>query len=119
MSAAHRYVFYCAIFLYVVYNCFWVAGTMFSFGRNDTKGELIFVILTFLADIPIFWWTKTNVKLGSLSLLIILIASMWLAKSHRVLNEFTMLCWYGPKLVTWLASVWAGRPGGRVLSQVG
>jgi hypothetical protein len=86
MRAVQRYVFYSAIFLYAVYNCFWLVGTMFSYGKNDTKGELLFVVLTFLADIPVLWWIKTNVKLGSLCLLVILIASLWLGESHQVLN---------------------------------
>lgn len=113
MRAVQRYVFYSAIFLYAVYNCFWLVGTMFSYGKNDTKGELLFVVLTFLADIPVLWWIKTNVKLGSLCLLIILIASLWLGESHRVLNWFTLLYWYSPKLVPWLAAVWAGSPRAR------
>jgi hypothetical protein len=118
MRGVQRYVFYCVIFLYAVYNCCWLAGTMFSFGRNDTKGELVYVVLTFLVDIPVLWWTKANARLGSLCLLAILIASMSLAESHRVLNGFTLLYWYGPKLVPWLTAVWAGRPERQVLPQV-
>ncbi|HEY7210208.1 MAG TPA: hypothetical protein VH477_08040, partial [Bryobacteraceae bacterium] len=86
-------------------------------GKNDTKGELIFVILTFLADIPGLWWTKSNIKLGSIWLLVVLIASMWLAESHGVLNGFTLRFWYGPKFVAWLAAVWTGRRRRHVLSQ--
>jgi hypothetical protein len=118
MRAAQRYVFYCVIPLYAAYNCFWVTGTMFSFGKSDTKGELIFVVLTFLADIPVLWWTRTNVKLGSIFTLVILIASVWLAESHGVLNGITLLYWYGPKLVPWLVAVWAGRPERQVVPRV-
>jgi hypothetical protein len=109
MRAIRGYFFYGAIFLYAAYNFCWLVGTMFSFGKNDTQKELVYFVLTFVADIPVLWWLKRNVKLGGALFAVLLLTSMWLAKSEHVLNGVTFLYWYSPKVVPLLAAVWANR----------
>jgi hypothetical protein len=109
MRIPHKRLFHFMMFLYAGYNCFWIVGTMFSFGKNDTRRELIYFVLTFVLDIPVLWWTKKRLRLGSFCLLLILVSSLWLAESLRILNLFTVLFWYSPKLVPWLTAVWPRR----------
>lgn len=118
MRAIARYAFYGAMCLYTLYNCFWIAGTMFSFGRNDDQGELIFVALTFSADIPILWWAAKSIRAGSLCLIVIVIVSMCLARSEHILNGFTLLYWYCPKLLAWLTAAWAAMAAQSVRSSI-
>jgi hypothetical protein len=110
MRAIRNYVFYGTMVLYALYNSFWITGTMFSFGKNDTRAELILFTLIFVADVPVFLWAKANIGYGSLCFIAVLTLSLYLARSEHVLNRFTALYWYGPKLIPWLATAWAFDP---------
>ena len=47
--------FICSMFLYIAYNLLWLIGLSFSFGKNDAWTEVLYFVLTFFADIPIFF----------------------------------------------------------------
>jgi hypothetical protein len=101
MKIGLRFAFYGALVLYAAYNVMWLIGTTFSFGRNDSRTELVFFLVTFPADIPVMWLIRKKPLIGAAALLILLGTGMALAKSleFQAMNSFTTLWWYAPKLI--------------------
>ncbi|MGA2896813.1 MAG: hypothetical protein ABSE27_04370 [Acidobacteriaceae bacterium] len=93
--------------IYSAYNLLWLAGTMFSYGKNDTPSEALFFCLTFLADIPAFFVITRKLRPGLILFCLLLAFSFALAASQHILNSFSLLYWYAPKLVPLSIAVWA------------
>jgi hypothetical protein len=101
MKIGLRLAFYGALVLYGVYNVMWLIGTTFSFGRNDSRSELVFFLITFPADVPLMWLIWKRPMIGGAALLILLGTGMALGRAigFDALNSFTVLWWYSPKLI--------------------
>ena len=95
--------------LYAACNTLWLAGTMFSYGKNDTPREAVFITLTFLADIPVFFVIARKPRFGLSMFSLLLAASLTLAASQHVLNSFGLLYWYAPKLVPLVIAAWVSK----------
>jgi hypothetical protein len=111
VGAALKSVFYGTLVVYAIYNFLWLIGTTFSWGRNDTLSELMLLLFLFTADLPVMWWITRNPKLGVGTLVAIFTTTLYLAKSEKILNGFTIGFWYGPKLVIILIALlfWRSR----------
>lgn len=93
--------------LYAAYDLFWLTGATFSYGKNDTLREPSFFLLTFPADVPAFVISARRLRLGLPLFCKVLAASLMLAISQNVLNNFTFLYWYAPKLLPLSAALTA------------
>ena len=109
MRSLRQAAFYAVMAIYAAYNLLWLAGTMFSYGKNDTPDEAIFFCVTFLADIPAFFVLARKPNVGILLLLLLLVCGLAFAAYEKVLSGFSLLYWYAPKLVPLAMSVWASR----------
>lgn len=89
--------FYGVLVLYAAYNLAWLIGTSFSFGRNDSRSELVFLLITFAADVPAMWLIRKRPRIGGFALLILVAMGMALAIRFQVLSSFSILWWYSPK----------------------
>lgn len=103
-----RYLFYGITVLYVVYNVFWLTGSIFSFGRNDTYKELIYFFITFVVDVPVFFWIAKRPAIGVTAFLFALLVGMSLAASLEILNKHSLLYWYIPKLAPLVTALLSG-----------
>jgi hypothetical protein len=107
MRSPRRTSFYVTVAIYTAYNLLWLAGTMFSYGKNDTPSEALFICLTFLADIPAFFVITRKLRPGLILFFLLLASSFALAASQHILTSFSLLYWYAPKLVPLSVAVWA------------
>ena len=79
----------------------------FSFGRNDTYQELLFVLLTFIVDIPILWVITRRLKVGLTLFAIALAGSIALGTPFHILKSLEVpAMWYGPKMILIAAAIW-------------
>ncbi len=101
------YVFYFLWIVYAIYSVLWLAGFTFSYGKNDTRSELLFAALTFIIDIPIFWFINKNLKIGLCLLAITVVCSLTLAHSFGILSWFSYSFWYVPKIPVAAAAIWS------------
>ena len=110
MKRRSKLVVFIVIFIsYTAYNILWLIGTTFSFGKNDTSQKLIYLLLTFVADLPVMWWIRKAPVIGCGAFSILSIAGFWLAISSFVFNVFTLVAWYIPKFAMVSTSVWMSR----------
>jgi hypothetical protein len=107
MNKLASWTFYVLLTVYALYNALWMIGTTFSWGKNDTHSELIFLFLTFIVDIPIFWFINKNLKIGLSLLAITLACSLALAHSFNILSWFSYSFWYSPKILIAAAAIWS------------
>jgi hypothetical protein len=110
MKPSSKFVFIVVFILYAAYNVFWLIGTTFSFGKNDTMQELIYLLLTFVADLPVMWWVRKDLMTGGIGFLILLIAGVWSAASLSMVSGFSILLWYVPKVAMLMTAISTGRP---------
>jgi hypothetical protein len=101
------YAFYSLWIVYAIYNVLWLAGITFSYGKNDTRSELLFAALTFIIDIPIFWIINKNLRVGLSLLAVTVVCSLALAHSFRILSWFSYSFWYAPKILVAAAAIWS------------
>ena len=103
MKKELRWLFYFAMCSYILYNLMWLVGTTFSYSKNDSPKELIFLFLAFVVDVPIIWYISRNLKIGISLLLVTLLLSvadgiiqqwLWLGSM-----SFPMMWWYLPKII--------------------
>ena len=99
---------YTVVLAYAIYNLLWLAGLMFSYGRNDTYHEILFLCMTFILDIPILAYSQTNQQIGLSLFGIVVVASLLAAHVQDVLNGATFALWYLPKLAPFAAAFWQG-----------
>jgi hypothetical protein len=99
-------LFYSVMAVYIVYNALWLLGTTFSFGRNDTRRELLYLCLTFGADIPVFFGFMRTPRIGSVALGFLFLSGMGIGASLGILNSVTLLLWYLPKVIPLAAAIW-------------
>jgi hypothetical protein len=110
MITVRNWLFNCILAVYAIYNLLWVVGTMFSFGRNDTYGEIFFTMVTFVVDIPIMWYMTRRLKRGLLLLAVAMSISIALGSPFHVLYSLVVpAMWYGPKIIMVLMAIWAYR----------
>jgi hypothetical protein len=84
-----------------------VIGITFSFGRNDTFQELLFILLTFIADIPILWFITRRLKAGLILLVVVLTGSIALGTPFHILRSLEVpAMWYGPKVILVMVAIW-------------
>jgi hypothetical protein len=101
------YVFYSLWIVYAIYSVFWLVGFTFSYGKNDTPSELLFAAITFIIDIPIFWFINKNLNIGLSLLAITVVCSLALAHSYGILSRFSYSFWYAPKILVAAAAIWS------------
>ena len=92
--------------VYIVYNALWLVGTTFSFGRNDTPRELLYLCVTFVADIPVFFGFMRNPWIGSVALGFLFLTGMGIGASLGIVNSESVLLWYLPKVIPLAAVTW-------------
>jgi hypothetical protein len=109
MRSARRASFYLVMALYAAYNTLWLTGTMFSYGKSDTPREALYFTLTFLADIPAFFVISRKLNLGLALFCLLLVTSLALAASEHILNGFSLLYWYAPKLLPLAIAGWVSK----------
>jgi len=86
--------------IYALYNFMWIVGITFSYSKNDSPKELIYIFLTFLLDIPIIWYLSKNLKIGSFLLVIALVIGVIDGLIQWGIGGFEVLTlWYGPELI--------------------
>ena len=86
--------------IYALYNFMWIVGITFSYSKNDSPKELIYIFLTFLLDIPIIWYLSKNLKIGLFLLVIALVIGVIDGLIQWGIGGFEVLTlWYGPKLI--------------------
>ena len=105
MRQPRRYVFYGVMAIYAIYNMCWLIGTSFSWGRNDTWKEAAYLLLTFTADIPTLFLAERRPGVGLFLFLSVLIGSLTLGALSQVINGFSLLYWYAPKLIPAAVSI--------------
>jgi len=86
--------------IYALYNFMWIVGITFSYSKNDSPKELIYIFLTFLLDIPIIWYLSKYLKIGLFLLVIALVIGVIDGLIQWGIGGFEVLTlWYGPKLI--------------------
>src|ERR1035437_4571320 len=100
MKRGLRWLFYLVMLAYIAYNVMWVIGITFSYSKNDSPKELLYILLTFVIDIPIIWYLSKNLKLGLLFIALALLLSVGDGIAQQWLEGVIVpVMWYAPKLV--------------------
>jgi hypothetical protein len=106
MNKLASWTFYSVLIAYALYNALWMIGITFSWGRNDTNDELIYLFLTFIVDIPIMWYSAKHLKIGLCLFTCVLICSFLFVKSWGGLSITTLSMWYAPKVFVVASALW-------------
>ncbi len=110
MTVLRSWMFGGLLGVYTLYNLLWAIGITFSFGRNDTYQELLFVLLTFIVDIPILWFVTRRPKVGLTLFAVVLAGSIALGTPFHILKSLEVpAMWYGPKVILVAAAIWTYR----------
>ena len=107
MNKSPSWIFYTLFILYVLYNAAWMIGITFSWGKNDTIRELLYLLFTFIIDIPVIWYLTKNLYAGLTIFISIFICGVVLGWPWHLLNRATIPMWYAPKVFVVMAAVWA------------
>ena len=106
MTHVRKFASYVVVLAYAIYNLLWLAGTMFAYGRNDTRHEIVFLCTTFVLDIPILAYSQKNQQIGLPLFGIVICASLLAAQIQDVLNGATLVLWYLPKAAPFATAFW-------------
>ncbi len=92
----------------------WLVGTMFSYGKNDTPAELVYCLVTFLFDLPVFFYLGLRRRSPQIFpfcvLLALLLTGLLLGAPRGVINYYTIPLWYLPKIVPLALAFWRPNP---------
>jgi len=101
-----RWLFYFVLLAYAAYNLMWLVGIAFSYSKNDSQKELIYLVLTFVVDVPIIWYISKNLKIGAPLFVAALVLSV-IDGIVRGWLEATIVAamWYGPKIIPFTLAI--------------
>ncbi len=112
MNRLLRYLFYGVMGIYTLYNFMWIVGITFSYSKNDSPKELIYIFLTFLLDIPIIWYLSKNLKIGLFllaSAIVIGVIDGLIQWELGGVGIEILTLWYGPKLIPIVIAILVNR----------